>query len=40
MIVVNTPLKNLQKKFTDGGIDHEFIAPYTPHHNGIVERRN
>ena len=22
------------------GVDHEVTAPYTPHHNGINERRN
>lgn len=28
-------------EFCDGkGITHEFIAPYTPQHNGLAERRN
>lgn len=22
------------------GIEHDDIAPYTPHHNGVVERKN
>lgn len=26
--------------YIDEGIEHEFIAPYTPQHNDIAKRRN
>lgn len=26
--------------YTNEVIEHEFIAPYTPNHNGITKRRN
>jgi transposase InsO family protein len=34
--------KNLQVKeyLEEGGIKHEFFAPYTPQQNGVVERKN
>jgi hypothetical protein len=34
--------KNLQVKeyLEEEGIKHEFSAPYTPHQNGVVERKN
>jgi len=30
----------LEYFFKEHGIVHEVTAPYTPHHNGIMERRN
>jgi transposase InsO family protein len=37
-----TEFKNTQvENFLDEeGIKHEFSAPYTPHQNGVAERRN
>jgi transposase InsO family protein len=34
--------KNLQVEeyLEEEGIKHEFFAPYTPHQNGVVERKN
>jgi transposase InsO family protein len=34
--------KNLQVEeyLEEEGIKHEFSAPYTPHQNGVVERKN
>jgi transposase InsO family protein len=34
--------KNLQvEEYLEGeGVKHEFFAPYTPHQNGVVERKN
>jgi transposase InsO family protein len=34
--------KNLQVEeyLEEGGIKHEFSAPYTPQQNGVVERKN
>jgi len=32
--------KVFEKFCEDNGIMHEVIAPYTPHHNGLAERRN
>ena len=29
-----------QKLCEDNGIENEVTAPYTPHHNGLAERRN
>ena len=28
------------EEFLDEGIKHEFLAPYTPQQNGVVERKN
>jgi transposase InsO family protein len=37
-----TEFKNTQvEDFLDEeGIKHEFSAPYTPQHNGVIERKN
>jgi transposase InsO family protein len=37
-----TKFKNSQIEgfLEDEGIKHEFSSPYTPQHNGIVERKN
>ncbi|KAK1648620.1 hypothetical protein QYE76_066425 [Lolium multiflorum] len=37
-----TEFKNytMQEFVDDEGIKHEFSAPYTPHQNGVVERKN
>ncbi|GAU42259.1 hypothetical protein TSUD_327370 [Trifolium subterraneum] len=32
--------KNFESFCTSHGIEHEIIAPYTPQHNGLAERRN
>jgi transposase InsO family protein len=33
--------KNLQvEEYHEEGVKHEFSAPYTPHQNGVVERKN
>jgi transposase InsO family protein len=38
----NTEFKNTQvEEFLDEeGINHEFLAPYTPQQNGVAERKN
>ena len=36
-----TEFKNSQiEGFLEEGIKHEFSSPYTPHQNGVVERKN
>ncbi|XP_019459894.1 PREDICTED: uncharacterized protein LOC109359651 [Lupinus angustifolius] len=32
--------REFENFYLDQGIVHEIIAPYTPQHNGVVERRN
>ena len=31
---------NIEEFFDEEGIKHEFLVPYTPQHNGVVERKN
>ena len=31
---------NTEEYLDEEGISHEFSVPYTPQHNGIVERKN
>jgi transposase InsO family protein len=37
-----TEFKNtlLEEFLDEEGIKHEFLTPYTPHQNGVVERKN
>jgi len=32
--------KEFKAFYTSQGVVHEVIAPYTPQHNGLAERRN
>ena len=32
--------KMFEDFYVEYGVDHEVTSPYTPQHNGIVERRN
>ena len=31
---------NIEEFFDEEGIKHEFLVPYTPQQNGVVERKN
>jgi transposase InsO family protein len=31
---------SLQNLFHDLGLEHQFLSPYTPPQNGVVERKN
>jgi transposase InsO family protein len=33
-------IRNKEKSFLEHGIEHQFSSPYTPHQNGVVERKN